>query len=173
MNLQSERLFYEPINLSDAGWFHYLNCDPCVRRYLWDNVQITLETVQEILEKNQQSFTESFWGLWKFRFLHDSEFIGYCGLWRFFDEDQPQLLYVLAPEYHHRGLATESAQMVINYAFDILQYDHIVASVDDGNSASVHVCERLGMKFVYEELKDGRPTLFFRLDNTKKHASHF
>ncbi len=173
MNLQSERLYYEPLKLSDAGWFHYLNSDPCVRKYLWDDELISHEQVDEILQKNESSFAQSFWGLWKFRFLDSDEFIGYCGLWQFFDEDQPQLLYVLTPEYHHRGLATESARVVINYAFDILQFDHIIASVDDENSASVHVCQRLGMEFVREELKNGKPTLFFQLDSSKKLAPLF
>ena len=173
MKLQSERLIFEPVGSSDASWFYELNRNQCVRKYLWDDELISHKMVEEILKENERTFSEKFWGLWKFRLLDSEEYIGYSGLWRFFDEDQPQLLYVLAPEYHHRGLATESAQIVINYAFDVLQFDYIIASVDEDNRASVQVCDRLHMEFVREEYKDGKPTLFFRLDSSKEMQPHF
>ncbi|WP_394336181.1 hypothetical protein [Adhaeribacter arboris] len=38
--------------------------------------------------------------------------MGFAGLWFFFEEDQPHLLYGLLPEYTKSGLATEAARAV-------------------------------------------------------------
>jgi ribosomal-protein-alanine N-acetyltransferase len=86
------------------------------------------------------------------------------GLWHFFDERQPQLLYALLPDFTGRGYAAEGARRIVEYAFAELGLDYLDASCDVPNAASQRTAERLGMKKYKEEVKNGLPTLFYRLE---------
>lgn len=78
--------------------------------------------------------------------------IGYIGLavphWL------PQVLpavevgYRLHPQWWGRGLATEGAAASLQYGFDVLRLDRILAMCDPANHASRRVMQRLGMTYL-------------------------
>ena len=74
--------------------------------------------------------------------------IGTCGFTRF---DPPhnsaEIGYVLNPDYHGRGYATEVSDRVIRYGFEELGLHRIEAKFMQGNDASLRVMEKLGMTF--------------------------
>lgn len=76
------------------------------------------------------------------------EFIGWCGL-DHLDKSKPDpaLFYLLKAAYWGRGLATEAAQAVLNYAFDQLELSSIHAGVEKENFASKRVLEKIGMHY--------------------------
>ena len=91
-------------------------------------------------------------------------YAGFAGLWRFFGEEQPQVLYALLPNEIKKGYAAEASKAVINYAFNELNFKYITAACDTPNVASKKVCERLGMKEIEEKDINGKKTTFFKLD---------
>lgn len=54
--------------------------------------------------------------------------------------------WVVHPEVGGRGLATEAAGAVVDYAFEVLGVRRLVARVDALNAPSRRVCEKLGMR---------------------------
>ena len=142
--------------------FHACNTNPFVRSFLWDDQEIPLSTSQEILEEVERRFSDSKWGLWKISKIGENTYLGYVGLLAFFEEKQPQLLYALRPEHAGRGFATEAAAKIIEYAFVELGFSYLLASMDEENRKSVAVCTRLGMSFVEQLERDGKPTLFYK-----------
>ena len=161
--LTTERLVLQPLTESDAPLFHQINTDPFVRRFLWDDEVIPAVASRDIIFTSQRHFDDSNWGLWKVLDKAARHFLGYAGLWCFFDEPQPQLLYALRPQFTGRGYAQEAAAAVIGYAFNSLNFEDLVASMDAPNTASVRVCERLGMQKVEERRTGEAVTLFYRL----------
>ena len=57
-----------------------------------------------------------------------------------------ELAFSLAKSQWGRGLATEAANAVLRFAFDVLGLNRIEALCMPGNAASIRVIERLGMK---------------------------
>lgn len=53
--------------------------------------------------------------------------------------------YILGKDFWGRGYATEGASACIDYAFDQLRAEEVIAEIRPENSASRHVAERLGM----------------------------
>ena len=92
------------------------------------------------------------------------EAVGFVGLYGFFSEPQPQLLYALLPQYQQQGFATEASQRIVHYAFDELGYAYVEASCDEPNVASVRVMERLGMWRLKEERTADKALVWYRLD---------
>jgi [ribosomal protein S5]-alanine N-acetyltransferase len=114
-------------------------------------------------------FEEEKFGLWCIQLKGESEVIGFVGLWYFFEEKQPQLIYALLPEALKQGYATEAATRIIEYSFDELGYASLLASCDPcgiceaarPNIESQKVAQRLGMRKVEEKTVDGNPIVFF------------
>ena len=75
----------------------------------------------------------------------------------------PSLLFGVTAGQWNRGIATEASRHVIGYGFGMLGFHTIAASTDVGNTASVRVLEKLGMRFDRREVIEGLDTVFFRL----------
>lgn len=163
--LTTDRCMLVPFAKSEVALFHQINTSPFVRKYLWDNEIITLETVNGILSENERLFNQKHFGLWKIVLEANREVAGYCGLWFFFDEELPQLLYALSEPYSGQGLATECALAVKHYAFDQLKFPYLTAATDAPHKASQRVAERIGMQIIDKRNIDGKHIIFFKKEN--------
>ena len=164
LKLQTDRLTLDPINSNDLEIFHKTNTDPFVRKYLWDGQKIPYSLSAKIIEEVERRFKQEQWGLWKIINSTSEDYLGYAGFWYFFDEKQPQLLYALLPEFTGNGYATEASRELIKYAFEVLNFDYLMASTDKSNKESVNVAQRLNMELAEEKEIEGKSTLFFRLE---------
>lgn len=54
--------------------------------------------------------------------------------------------FTIAREHWGRGLATEAATALVRHGFGPLGLRRIVASVEAGNAASIHILEKLGFR---------------------------
>lgn len=117
-----------------------------------------------MLAENKKLFAQKQFGMWFIETKSDRETIGFVGLWYFFEEAQPQLVYALLPKALKKGYATEASTKILDYGFDELGFNYLLASCDRPNSESQKVAERLGMKQVEERIMNGNPILFFRID---------
>lgn len=160
--LTTERLKLEPFQKADVAILHQIFTHPFVRKYLWDDEEITQVKSKSILDENELHFRQDGWGLWKILALTEHDLIGFTGLWPFFEETQPQLLYGLLPIFCGKGYATEASQAVIHYAFHHLKFNYIDAATDELNLMSIRVVERLGMLPLKRISEDANTTLFYR-----------
>jgi ribosomal-protein-alanine N-acetyltransferase len=164
MILKTQRLVLTPILESELNTLEMIFADSYVKRYLCDNKVLSLQQVEEMIEQSRKHFEEERFGLWSIRINGESEVIGFVGLWYFFDEEQPQLIYALLPKAVKKGYATEAAIKILEYCFDELGYEYLVASCDRANLESQKVAKRLGMRKIAEKLVDNNPILFFRIE---------
>ena len=163
-HLRSIRLDLIPFQKEDQELLHKIFTDPFVRKYLWDDQIISIDTVADILEQSQKYFSTDDFGLWKIVTLESNQIVGFTGLWYFFEESQPQLIYGLLPAFTKQGYAVEAAQLIIRYAFEDLGFTYLNAATDAPHIASQRVAERLGMYRLPEKMMDGKPTIFFQID---------
>ncbi len=77
-----------------------------------------------------------------------NEFVGWCGLWRLKESGELELGYAIARYFWGRGFATEAARIFLEYAFEQLKPQKIVAVAEPENASSRRVMEKVGMKFV-------------------------
>jgi ribosomal-protein-alanine N-acetyltransferase len=171
--LETQRLVLSPILASECSTLRRVFADPSVRKYLCDDKIFSLQQVDKMLEQSRRHFEEEKFGLWFIRIKGESEVLGFVGLWYFFDEEQPQLIYALLPEALKRGYATEAATRILEYCFDELGYEYLVTSCDQPNLESQKVAERLGMKKVEEKTMNGNSVVFFRLEKSQQNNSSF
>lgn len=164
--IETERLVLMPFEMNELELLHETFTHPFVRKFLWDDEVIPVDRTKEILMINEKHFERDGYGLWKVMLREDSTFTGFVGLWVFFEEAQPQLLYGLLPQYSGQGYATEASKAIIEYAFDELKFSYLDAACDAPHAESKNVCGRLNMKLLEEKEVNGKPTAFFRIENT-------
>jgi ribosomal-protein-alanine N-acetyltransferase len=167
MILETQRLALKPILESELSTLHMIFTDPYVRKYLFDDKILPLQQVDEMLKQSRKHFEEEKFGLWFIRINDESEVIGFVGLWYFFDEEQPQLVYAMLPKALKKGYATEAATRILDYCFNELGYEYLLASCDQPNLESQKVAERIGMRRVEERIVNGNPAVFFRLEKSQ------
>jgi ribosomal-protein-alanine N-acetyltransferase len=160
----TERLNLVPFNENDIILFYDLNTNLFIRKYLWDDEVIEMGTAKEIIEKNKQHFIEDKFGIWKIQLKTSNEVIGYAGLWYFFEDSQPQLIYAILERYTKYGYATEASQAVVDYAFNRLNFEYLIAATDEPHIASQQVAKRLGMSLVDQSTVNGKQTMFYRIN---------
>jgi [ribosomal protein S5]-alanine N-acetyltransferase len=166
MIFKTQNLVLKPILESDLSILHPIFTDPYVRKYLCDDLVLSLQQVEEMLAQSIKQFEEERCGLWFIEINSELEAIGFVGLWYFFEEEQPQLIYALLPKATKKGYATEAATKIIEYCFEELGYEYLLASCDRPNIESQKVAERLGMRKMEERVVNGNPIVFFRLEKS-------
>jgi ribosomal-protein-alanine N-acetyltransferase len=162
--LETQRLLLKPILESELSTLHAIFIDSYVRKYLCDGKILPLQQVEEMLTESQKNFEEKRFGLWFVETKSEKEIIGFVGLWDFFDEKQPQLVYALLPKATKKGYASEAATKILEYCFNELGYQYLLASCDKPNIESQKVAERIGMRKVDEKIVNGNPLVFFKVE---------
>ncbi|MEX0677794.1 MAG: GNAT family N-acetyltransferase [Pirellulales bacterium] len=144
--LSTERLRLFPCTLDDVDALHALWREPLVRRYLWDDRQVSRREAEELVRDFVATAGERGYYLWMLETRAHAELAGFAALREIPQTSEVELFYGLAPEFWGKGLATEAARAVLEYGFDALGLPRIWARTDRPNAASMRVAERLGMK---------------------------
>jgi [ribosomal protein S5]-alanine N-acetyltransferase len=162
--LESTRLRLRPCAAADVVRLVEHWSQPSVRRFLFDDQITNADEVAGFIEQSERNFAELGFGLWTLTDKADERFCGVCGFLA--KEGTPDLLFSIEPAHWGKGLATEAARSVIKYAFDKLGVPQIIASVDQPNTVSIVVLEKLGMQRTEEKLTHGNPILSYVLTAT-------
>jgi [ribosomal protein S5]-alanine N-acetyltransferase len=155
--LETPRLLLRHVQPADAVAFEYVFCDAEVMHFS-DGVK-SPAWVRDWLTQVPTAFYTG-WGFGPYAVVEraHSAVLGYCGLFRFDAiEGVPEIEigYRLARAAWGRGVATEAALAVRDYAFDVLGLRRVVALIDPANTASLRVAQKLGMQYEKDVMLDG------------------
>jgi [ribosomal protein S5]-alanine N-acetyltransferase len=165
MNLETHRLTLQPFSDDNFGFIYEMFTNEFVRTYLFDNNILDREHVKGFIQTSNKTFATIGYGLWLLRLRNTNAIIGFAGLWQFFNEDQPQLLYALLPKYTGRGFAAEASIAIVKYCFGKLGFVYLDASCDNPNIPSHKTALRIGMEKLKEDVIDGKALTFYRIEN--------
>ena len=107
-------------------------------------------------------------GYWVVEDRQSGRYLGDVGLADFKRDILPPLHgmaeagWVLRPEAHGRGLATEAVSAALDWADANLEYEHTACLIAPANPASIRVAEKTGFRQMGQTLCQGQPTLVFR-----------
>jgi RimJ/RimL family protein N-acetyltransferase len=145
--MRSDRLHYRPIDAASLDAFHSLVTDEHIRRYLLDGSLVSREWSEERIRASESLFNRRGVGIWLAHTSISDELVGFCGFLELPTlHPEPQLVYALFERFVGQGLATEMARAAIEEARTKPGFEEIIAGVDDVNSASVRVLEKLGFR---------------------------
>lgn len=150
MKLETERLALKEIHENHAEDILKIRSNEVVNRFVkrnspknnYDALQFIL-TIKE-RTRNNQTF---YWGI---SLKDHPNLIGTICLWNFSeDRKTAEVGYEMLPDYHGKGLMSEALQAVLNYGFNELSLQEILAFTNRFNENSKKLLLRHG--FVLEE----------------------
>ena len=151
LSIETQRLLLRPMEITDIDAMLRIFTDPLVIASFgippFDRPQM-----KQWVQRNLSHQNEFGYGLFSVILRHNNLHIGDCGLeHRDIDGEMvPELGYDLLSDYWHKGLATEAAKAVRDYAFMELRLPRLVSLIRIGNDRSRRVAERVGMTLVSE-----------------------
>ena len=146
--LRTDRLTLRPMQVSDArDMYAYARREDVTAYLLWSPHPSESYTVEYLRYIRGRYALGEFYD-WAVVENDGGRMIGTCGFTRFdFPHNAGELGYVLNPAYHGKGYGTEAAERVLRFGFETLRLHRIEAKFMQGNEASRHVMEKLGMRF--------------------------
>lgn len=105
------------------------------------------EETEAWMTRQLRRYEEFGFGLWGLFLKESGEMIGQCGITmqEYGTMQVPEIGYLLARAYWHRGYATEAAAACREYGFGVLHFDRLYSIIRDTNTASQRVALRNGM----------------------------
>lgn len=143
--IETDRLQLRMFSPTDLNELALIFSDPDVVRHLGTGKPATLEETGMALHSIMQHWKKYGYGRWAVTFKPTQKLIGYCGLRNF--DGTPELVYLLSKPYWGMGLATEMAKTSLQYGFEEMNFDRIVAMTKLANIASRRVMEKLSMRY--------------------------
>lgn len=145
--IQTERLRLRKLINDDAKEIFFLRSDEQVMRYIdrvpaknEDDAIKHIEEINGFVAKNECVY----WGITA---LPSDKVIGTVCLWKMDKESfRCEVGYALHPDYHRKGIMTETLKAVLDFAFNDLRFHSITADVNPANDASKSLLESLGFK---------------------------
>jgi len=153
--IETNRLLLRTFTEEDAALIYELNLDPDVTRYTHDPVK-DLSHASEILEKVIiPQYVLYNHGRWAVHVRSTLEFLGWCGLKYRSELNEIDLGYRFKKEGWGKGYATEAAWATVQYGFEKIGLQRIVARAEIDNIGSWKVLEKCGMTYIGDEEVDG------------------
>jgi ribosomal-protein-alanine N-acetyltransferase len=163
--LETDRLLLRRFIPDDLDALYTLYRDPEMRRYFpiegsSPDKTLTYEETKEELEWFLNGHPRrSELGLWATILKENGAFIGRCGLlpWTIDEHDEVEVAYMIDKAYWGRGLGTEAARGIRDYAFEQLGLSRLICMIYPENEASIKVAENAGMTFEKESVDEHGP----------------
>lgn len=143
--IETQRLFLRMFTPDDLDDLYRLFTDPDVMRYVGKGELMSRHDTETALISIIKHWERHGFGRWAIIDKETQKFIGYGGLRMLIDT--PEVVYHLAKPYWRLGLATEMASASLRFGFRSRGFDRIVAIARPENLASIHVMEKIGMRY--------------------------
>ena len=144
--LETDRLILRPLREKDIEEIYAMRSDADVMRFI-RQPQNRAESVNWV-ELVSSRWADEQIGFCAILEKPSKKFAGWCGIWRLKETNELEIGYAVAKQLWGKGLATEAALGFLDYAFEKLKPEKIVAVARPENAASRRVMEKLGMNFV-------------------------
>jgi ribosomal-protein-alanine N-acetyltransferase len=144
-NLESERLLLRQINNDDVNEIFDLRSNPDTMKYIPRPIITTTEEAISHIKMIQDRIVSNEGINWAITVKPDNKLLGIIGHYRIqWENFRSEIGYMLLPEAHNKGIATEAIKLIIQYGFEEMNMHSLEAVIDPENYASAKVLEKNG-----------------------------
>jgi RimJ/RimL family protein N-acetyltransferase len=150
--LTTERLVLKPLTAADRGRLADVFSGEGVRRYLFDNEEVSPQTLDTIMAEDLRQSADGL-GMWLIAI--DASVVGCVVLHRDWPPtlttfpafaSEIEIVIALKEEHWGHGFAREAAEAALAYASETLGARRIVTLVDEPNESSHRLMQRCGFR---------------------------
>ncbi|MBX9723460.1 MAG: GNAT family N-acetyltransferase [Candidatus Obscuribacterales bacterium] len=144
--IETERTFLREMSMDDIDFVAGLLSNQKAMRYF--PKLYSRKEAQQAIEKHMFRYKLQGHSVWIMEDKKLAKPVGYLGLVMQSVERkaEPEIGYILHPDYWKCGYATEGATATRDYAFETLNYPYVISLIRPINEPSQAVARRVGMK---------------------------
>ncbi len=145
---ETPRLRLRMLRPGDEEFLAMLDSDPAVMKHIHHGAMSHEKALRYAEVQIDTAAFHWHWGKWMVELREDATALGWVelGKLRGPDRDDLQVGYEFAPAHWGLGYATEAVSGVLQYAFETLDLDRVVAIARPENVASLRVLDKLGFR---------------------------
>jgi [ribosomal protein S5]-alanine N-acetyltransferase len=151
--LETERLILREFNLEDAAFILELLNTPTWLKFIGDRKVHSIDDAKNyLLNGSMKSYAENGFGFYAVVEKTDTsdrtnQTIGMCGLIKRDALPDIDIGFAFLPNLISKGFGYEIASATLDYAFNILKINRIIAIVNPENKKSIGLIKKIGMQF--------------------------
>lgn len=162
--IETERLILRPFTAEDIEPSYQMNLDAEVSKYTGDGGVVSIEEIERRIKEHVMGDYEKY-GFGRFAVVlkETNQFIGFAGLKFLEDMNEVDLGYRFIQKYWGKGYASEASKACIDYGFNQLNLNEIIALVLPENIGSINVLDKLGFNYEKDYEEDGLVARYYKL----------
>jgi ribosomal-protein-alanine N-acetyltransferase len=165
--LTTERLTLRQLSVDDQQNIFALRSDGEINKYLGRQPSRTIDDAIDFINKIDDNIKNNNSIYWVITLTKTKTFVGTICLFDFSNEKNTcEIGYELMTKFQGQGIMKEAAQKVIDYAFDTLQFQTIVAFTHNGNQNSTKLLTNLNFSRSIEGDKENPDFSIFSLSHS-------
>ena len=159
--VETERLIFRKFVDEDLPLLIEQRADPDVNRYLGGPKRQNAEAISIRIKFYMDCYEKFGFGMCPMIWKENGEVIGGAGLQPLEDTGEIEVGYSIIKRYWGLGIGTEAARGWLEYGFNTVGLERIVAVAVVDNAASRRIMEKLGMKFEKNEMHYDEECAFY------------
>ena len=158
IELTTERLHLRVLKDKDAQEIQFLRSDPVVNKFVERKKTETIIEAINYIKRIQKSVYNKEVHYWCICLKGNPQLIGTICLWNFSkDLKKAEVGYDLHPDFHGRGIMSESLDSVLDFGFNKLNLINIEAYTQFDNAASVNLLKKKKFKLIDYRVDNDNP----------------
>lgn len=146
--LKTERLILRPMTEDDIEDVFEMRRDDRIMRFIREPV-LSRKEAEDWINLISSRWAKDEIGFCSVFEKRSGKFAGWCGLWQLKENNEIEVGYAMVREFWGKGFASEAARAFLEYGFEKLNLEKIVAVARPENAGSRRVMEKIGMRFDY------------------------
>lgn len=174
--INTGRLTLRPVSIGDTAEIHKYAGDKSIDMMLF-LPNDTMEQTDAFVRNAVLQWTDEKPSAREFVMVYDGRIIGGINL-ETVDETTYEIGWVVSKDYRNTGFTTEAGKALLEYAFNVLSAEKVIAHCDIRNKASEKVMQKFGMtlkdsngKRFYEKTGVTSGELMYCIDRQKRRKS--
>ena len=154
--LRTARLLLRSLNSLDHEMMFFLRSDQTLNFFIKREGAKKLEDAIDFMNMIQKGFEKGDNVNWAISMKEDEKMIGSICLWNFSEDlKTAEIGYSLHPDHQNKGIMNEALSTVIEFGFNTLNFEHIVAYTHYANQNSLKLLEKNGFKLIKDKKDPG------------------
>ena len=163
--VETERLIFRKLVEEDLPLLIEQRADPEVNRYLGGPKRQNAESLATRMQFYMNCYEKFGFGMCPMIWKETGEIIGTAGLQPLEDTGEIEVGYSIIKKFWGLGIGTEAARGWLEYGFNIMGLERIVAVAVVENTASRRIIEKLGMRFEKNETHYDEECAFYGISS--------
>lgn len=170
LQIETDRLLLREMLPSDANALFEMDSNPNVHLYLGNEPVTSIDQVYGYIESIRNQYLKNGIGRFVVVVKETNEVIGWAGI-KYITEPENNrvnfydLGYRLQEKHWRKGYALEAAKAWLDYGFNQMKVDALIATAHVDNAGSNAILQKIGMKQTDQYNHEGIPCNWYEIEN--------